>query len=94
MNAIRANDSICSGDGAICEMQDDRSVKIILILDVNETFAHVYAIFGDTFDEVVDKLYTLTRLQSCGALLGMNCFAGVPTMALSRTDWVSNFLLL
>ena len=93
MNAIGANDSVCSGDGLICEVQDDGSIEIILILNVDKAFAHVYAIFGNTSDEVVDKIYTLTRLQSCRALLGVDQFARVLTVALGCTDQLSNFLL-
>ena len=82
VDAIGANDSICGGSGAVCKAQDNRLITTEIVLNLNQTFAHMYAIFGDSCDEVVDEMGTVTGLQAGGALLGMNMLAGSGTMAL------------
>lgn len=82
VNAICANNSICSGGGAICKVQEDRLISAVVVLDRNQAFAHVYTILRDRCDEVIDEMCTMTGLQSCGALLGVNMLAGGGTVAL------------
>ena len=88
MDAIGADDSICGGGGTICKAQVDRLIRTEIIFNLNQTLAHMDAIFGDSCDEVVDEMCTVTGLQAGGALLGMNMLAGGRTMTLHLSELI------
>ena len=82
VDAIGANNRIRGGGSAICKAQDDRLIRTEVVFNLDQTLAHVYAIFRDSCDEVIDEMCTVTGLQAGGALLGMNMLAGSGTMTL------------